>query len=253
MTSSTAYVLYYNLMIDASLSASSTSAGSHAQNAIDYRTTTFWRPDLSGNQWLEIDLSAPALVDSFGLYRHNCATAQAVVKVQRWNGAAWVDVLELDDLADDQCVFKLFAGVTASRWRVLFACASVDPLLAVGVVMLGRALHLPYGMPVGFVPPRHNRNTEILNNRTESGQFAGRSIIQRGSNSDLIQNQIKPEWLRFYGEPFIQHAEKKPFFFSWSYVRYPQDAVYCVASNIAEQPYKDHGWQSLRMTLECMA
>lgn len=252
VNTSTAYVLYQNLLIDSSLSASSTQAGSHVQNAIDWRTTTFWTPDiLDGESSIMVEYAAPVSADSFAIYRHNCAAAECIVTVQAWDDVneLWIDRLTLTDLNDDQCFFKMFALTESKKWRVLFDTSDV---FYVGVLMLGKALHLPFGMPVGFTPPRHNPTIEKLSSRTVAGQFVGRSIIRRGSESELTQKQISPSWLRQFGEPFIRHAEKYPFIFSWSYIKYPDDAVFCQAKDIDANPYKDQLWQSLKMTLECL-
>lgn len=249
--SSTAYVLYDNLFLRGTVTASSVAAGSHALHAVDWRTTTFWTASTAATaQTYTVDLTLSMPADSVALYRHNLGIAGATVAVQSWSGSAWVTQLTLSGLTDNQCIYRRFNQVSATKWRLLIT--SSIPVF-IGVIMLGLSLHLPYGMPVGFVPPRHNRQTDIVSTKTEAGQFVGQTVIKRGSESELTLQRVRPDWLRAYGEPFIQHAEKYPFIFSWKYVDYPEDAVFCrCTKSIPAMPYQDHGWQSLRIPIECL-
>lgn len=247
-SSSRAYVLYKNLLLVGDLTASSTAADSHVLKAVDWRTTTYWRAATAGIVTLEVNLAVPMTADSWAIHRHNLADASALVWVEYWDGTEWVTVSSLDAV-DRDCIYRRFTPATAARWRINFSTASVPVLCA--VVMLGESLRLPYGMPVGFVPPRHNRQTDLLTNRTDAGQFAGSSVIYRGSKTELMQPRVTSEWLRQHGEPFVLHAERLPFVFCWAYGRYP-DASYCRATDVPAMPYLDHGWQSFKLPLECM-
>ena len=122
--SSTAYLLTDNLLLRGTVSSSATAAGSNALNALDYRTTSYWRPAAPGACWIESTFAAPVIIDSVGLYRHNCASAGASAQVQYHNGSGWVTVQTLSSLTDNQCVLRRWAGVAATRWRVLclFCC-----------------------------------------------------------------------------------------------------------------------------------
>lgn len=249
--SSTAYVLYDNLFLRGTVTASSVAAGSHALHAVDWRTTTFWTASTAATaQTYTVELVTAMPADAVGLYRHNLGIAGATVDVQAWDGAAWLTLLTLSGIADNECIYQRFSKTTATKWRLRITS---DIPVFIGVVMLGLSLHLPYGMPVGFVPPRHNRQTDIVSTKTETGQFAGQTVIKRGSESELTLQRVRPDWLREFGEPMIQHAEKYPFFFSWKYQEYPKDAVFCRCTKpIPAMPYQDHGWQSLRIPLECL-
>ena len=138
--SSTAYLLTENLMLRGTISSSATAADSNPLNALDYRTTSYWRPAAAGACWIESTFAAPVIIDSVGLYRHNCASAGASVQVQYHDGSDWVTVQTLSSLTDNQCVLRRWAGVAATRWRVLF---NTTDALVLGVLVLGRAVRLP--------------------------------------------------------------------------------------------------------------
>lgn len=250
--SSTAYVLYDNLLTHSSLVASSTAVGSHARNAVDWRTNTSWQTSTSGVQYLSIDREAVAFADSFAIARHNIKSATTgTVTLQYFDSSTWTTASTVNVTDDNQTFLKLFAGVNADQWRVGFDVLS-GQTLSIAVAMLGRVVLLPFGMPAGFIPPRHNPQIEYVNNKTEGGAFAGRSIVRKGYQTDLRQPRVKTVWLRSDGEKFKAHAETKPFIFSWSHVKYPQDAVYCWASDIGANDTQDSKYQSFSMKLECV-
>lgn len=248
--SSTAYLLTENLLLQGTVSSSATAAGSNALNALDYRTTSYWRPAAPGACWIESTFAAPVIIDSVGLYRHNCASAGASAQVQYHDGSDWVTVQTLSSLTDNQCVLRRWAGVAATRWRVLF---NTTAALVLGVLVLGRAVRLPYGMPAGFVPPRFGRQTDLLSNKTEAGQFAGRAVIQRGALTEIQQPRVPVDWMRSTGEQVLLHAEQRPFFFSWADVAYPADCVYCqVRGEIPAARVIERGWMSFSLPVECL-
>ena len=250
---STAYVLYDNLLTHSSLTASSTNSGSHVRNAVDWRTNTSWQCSTAGNQYLTIDREAVAFADAFAVARHNikAATVDGVVTLQYFDGNSWTTASTVNVTEDDQTFLKMFAGVNADQWRLRFNVKS-GQTLSIAVAMLGRVINLPFGMPVGFVPPRHNPQIEYVNNKTEGGAFVGRSIVRKGYQTDLKQPRVKTIWLRSDGEKFKAHAETKPFIFSWSHTKYPQDAVYCWAIDIGANDTQDRKYQSFSMKLECI-
>lgn len=249
---STAYVLYDNLLTHSSLAASSTNSGSHVRNAVDWRTNTSWQTSTTGMQYLSIDREGVAFADAFALARHNLKSATTgIVNLEYFDGSVWVAATTFNIASDNQTFLKLFNGVNADQWRLGFNVLS-DQTLSIAVAMLGRVVNLPFGMPIGFIPPRHNPQIEYVNNKTEGGAFVGRSVVRKGYQADLKQPRVKTVWLRSEGEKFKAHAETKPFIFSWSHVKYPQDAVYCWASTIAQNETLDYKYQAFSMKLECI-
>lgn len=73
--SSTIYVLYDNSLTHSSLIASSTAAGSHARNAVDWRINMSWQTNIAGVQYLRIDRAAVAFTDAFAIALYNIKSA----------------------------------------------------------------------------------------------------------------------------------------------------------------------------------
>jgi len=254
---SNALICYTNLAESPLLTvvtASSAATGYIAANAWDWLTTTYWSPTSNGVQFLLFAFSWPVGADYFAMYRHNLGTVGASVKLQHSvDAVTWIDAFPAVSPDDNEIVLRAFTGVHRTFWRILFDLGSSAASLFVGIVAFGPRLTTEYGMPAGFVVPRHSRSTQILNSKTEGGQFAGRSIIARGARSTITIRNATQAWARAYWEPFVRHAELKPFFFSRNHTDYPEDAVYCwTDGEIPEYGINDDRRQTLSMPVQCL-
>jgi hypothetical protein len=254
---STALICYTNLAESPLLTASTASSaatGYSAANAWDWLTTTYWSPTSNGVQTLTFQFSTAVSADYFGMYRHNLGTVGASVKLQHSpNGSTWTDAFTAVSPDDNEIVLQTFTSASKTWWRIRFDLGSSADSLFVGIVAFGPRLTTEYGMPAGFVVPRHSRSTQILNSKTEGGQFAGRSIIARGARSTITIRNATQAWARQQWEPFVRHAELKPFFFSRNHTDYPEDAVYCWADGeIPEYGINDDRRQTLSMPVQCL-
>lgn len=254
-TSSSSYVLYENLFIHSSLSASSTVNNSHVRNVIDWRTNTFWKCEKAGEQTIEVNLGVLKAVDSFAIARHNIfsATTDSKAKLQYFNGT-WLTAVELTAFENDISLYKKISEIQASRWR-LSVNVKQNSILSIAVIMAGKSLKMPFGMPKNFVPPRHNIQLTTLSNQSQNGAFIGRSVVREGFKTEIKQPRVPTLWLRNEGMKFVQHALKKPFFFQWSDRYFPTDSAYCwTDGNTAIGAFQmlDREWQSFNMKIECI-
>ena len=254
MSNTKAIIGYQNLIENAAtITASSQTAAGPVQQAWDGITTTYWEIGEAGTHTLTCVFSSPVLADYFGVFAHNLATAGAQIKLQysRDVGVTWRDAFDALQLADNYCGLKPFPLMVTTHWRVHIVVTTAP--LYIGVLQFGAKL-LPYrGMPVGFVYPADSRETEIIPNRTESGAFAGRSVIPRGTETELQINVVPEDWLRREWRPFVRWAEKKPFFFSWNHTDYPEECVYAMAKpGIPSPSQADFRLYNLRMPIVCL-
>ncbi len=255
-TSSSSYVLYENVFLHSSLVASATAAGSHVRNAVDWRTQTFWQCNSPGWQTMTVQLPEAINCNAFAVARHNLKTASAdgYIHLQYFSGWDWITVCKLLAVDDDTSLFTRFANTIASQWRVVI---NIKPgaIFHMAVCMAGQAIQMPFGMPKGFVPPRHNIQLSTLTNQSENGAFVGRSVIREGYKTEIKQPRVPTTWLRNEGMKFVNHAIKKPFFFQWSDRYFPTDSAYCwLDGNNAVSAFQmlDRQWQSFSMKIECI-
>jgi hypothetical protein len=188
-----------------------------AKNPLTYE---FWRPDVL-DAWWKVDAGLPVEVSYCGIASHTLGSSGAFVTVQySTDDSTWVDVLT-DNQSDDSPMMFLFAPVTARYWRI-FIQGSVIP--SVGVVYFGKTLEMQRPCFSGLEPINFNRSTVIRPNRSENGQWVGRSIVRQGANMSVSYRHLDYDWYRTNFDPFVKQAIKYPFFFAWRPNGYP-DAV----------------------------
>lgn len=250
-----ALILYQNRLADAVVTASSSRSGYAVANAYDWRTTTYWSPvSAVGAHSLTAVFGSTVYADAFAIYRHNLyeRDASVVLQYSTNSGTTWIDCFAPVRPSKNQCVLKTFSQKAATHWRVLINQTAAGELF-VGVTAFGLPLITERGMSAGFTVPRLGRKNEILNNKTEGGAFSGRSLISRGAETRIEIRHVSPAWVSNFWEPFVQHAELRPFFFSWDNDGHPEDAVFCWADgDIPQVPYDDNHRMTPAMPVQCL-
>ena len=251
---SKAIIGYQNLIENAAtITASSQTATGPVQQAWDGITTTYWEIGEAGTHTLTCVFSSPVPADYFAVFAHNLATAGAVIKLQysRDVGVTWRDAFDGLQLADNAVGLRPFPIMITRHWRVHITVTTAP--LFIGVLQFGLKL-VPYrGMPADFMLPADNRITEVIPNRTESGAFAGRTVIPRGTETEIRINHVPEEWVRINWRPFVKFAEKKPFFFAWNHDDHPEETVFAMANpNIPPSQMPEFRLYSLRMPIMCL-
>lgn len=252
------FVCYDNLLTSpllVSVTPTSERTGYSIQNAYDWYTTSYWSPiPYSGYNYFTATFSSPVTADYLAIYRHNLGTVGGIFYLEYSNdGLAWSLATPLiTGTTDNELKINLFTAVTARYWRVVFNLYTATPFY-VGVVMLGRKLPLYRGMVGGFTVPRHGRKNDIVNQKTEGGQFVGRVKTSQGARSRINFRHITQAWVRSYWEAFVEHAELLPFLFSWNHDAYPQDAVYCVTDGeIPDISINDNHHHDINLPVQCL-
>lgn len=256
---SKAYIFYDNLLVSplvTSVSVTSERSGYSVQNAYDWRTTTYWSPvSVAADYSIRVEFSEDVTVDYLAIFRHNLATVGGTffIEYSHDNWATYTlatPLLIVDD--DNELKIDTFNPISAKYWQVTFRLTSATPFY-LGVVMFGQALNLYRGMPPGFILPHQARKNTIMNQKTEGGQFAGRAITSRGAKTTILNKAIPANWYRENIEPFILHAEKYPFLFSWNHTDRPADACWCETDgDIPDAPIDENYRQNLNIPVNCL-
>ena len=109
-------------------------------------------------------------------------------------------------------VFK-FAPVSRRYYRLRFTAAAA---CKIGVIAFGERMQFQRGFYTGFNPPSLNEQVDVSNNRSETGQYLGRSIVRSGAASGGIDlERVTRDWIDSTWTPFRRHADLYPFFLSW--------------------------------------
>jgi len=252
------FVCYDNLLTSpllVSVTPTSERTGFSVENSYDWYTTSYWSPVAAISYPSIIAyFSAPVTADYVAIYRHNLGTVGGKYKLlYSDDGLTWFWVFsDVTVTTDNDLKISTFSAITAQYWRVLFTCETAAPFY-VGVVMFGQRLPLYRGMVAGFTVPRHGRKNDIVNQKTEGGQFVGRVKTSHGARTSINFKHVTQSWVRANWEAFVRHAELLPFLFSWNHDTYPQDAVYCVTDGeIPDISINDNHHHDINLPVQCL-
>ncbi len=181
-------------------------------------------------QWLRAQFATPVPVNCLALYGHNLGSIGATIRLRYSNSgfSSMSDFATLTPAGDATImhvrrVAKKVEAITATHWELRIENASAPPV--VSIWFLGEAVRCYSGPPDGFRPPTLDRNDEILNNRSEGGEFLGRSLIRTGGRGRIEVKYMPPSWARAVWEPVRLAARWHPIFWAWNLDSYPDEAV----------------------------
>lgn len=247
MPTSSARIGYVNLLESGTVVASSENASYPVGNAYDWLTSDFFKPAAGGTINIDLTLSVAASADYFAFFNQNLYSLSGTIKLQWWNGSAYVDCFSAITPSDNSPQMVTFSSQTSTKWRVVIVCASV---FSIACISFGPQLALEYGMYLGWTPPKFGRDTKLVTSRADGGAFLGRSVIAKGVRSSIVVQTASDAWMRSNWLAFVKSAEQKPFFFLPNVTGYPNDAVFCwVEDAIPEPTQSQYGFMSVSVPI----
>lgn len=213
-----------NLVLEGTLTASGSAAGAPVSGLLNGFTTDPWRPDaMPATVTLELPASATAGAVCFAA--HDMGSQGVTVAVDRWDGAAWIEVIEHEP-SDNAPLILSFAPADADEWRVRF---TGDNTFRLSVLSIGPLLEFP-GVVIPPHVPLHRASEVDLVGDSESGtgEFLQADFQRTGGRANIAFSVQLPEFASGdVFELFRQHFNKgRPFFFA-SFPTYdPRDVGY---------------------------
>ncbi len=228
-----------------------TTDGSDPENAYDWFTHDAWTT-ANPTSYLENTPGGTKTVDYLAVAAHDIDEQTGSIKLQHWTGAAYADTPGSDYTPPDGSPFMLtFAAVSATKFKVVLS--GLDANASVGVVSIGQRLELERGFAAGFVSPSLARTDKIMNARTQSGAFLGRSLIRTGVGGRLRLNHLSESWVRNSLEPFLLHARDKGWFLLWNKDTQTTEVAYCWTTKMPQPPFESPGLISVSIGYEGIA
>lgn len=205
----------------ATVTASSETDGFPDDAPLNPLTYDRWKPASVPATW-EIDAGTGVSCDFCGIAAHTMGTNGNTVTLQYYDGANWQDI---DDAmpADDNPMMFLFEAQTAQRWRLSITGGSAP---YIGVVYIGTALAMQRAIYGGHAPGPLSRQTTILPNGTERGEWVGRTVLRRGVSASFEWKNLAAGWYRDNFDPFVAAAIDNPFFIAWRPETFPAEVMY---------------------------
>lgn len=214
---------WHTILRDAVLTASSAAPGFPVSSLANPLTYDRWLPS-SLPATVTIDTGAAVAADYLGIAAHLLRDGLNAVTLAYLDEApgVWTEIAT-GQPEDNGALLFLFPEVFARRWRLTFQGATPQP---VGVVYLGRALAMQRPIYQGHTPLTLSGDTVIRPQRSERGQFLGRSIVRGGFKTGVAWSNLTAAWVRGSFAPFIESARKYPFFFAWRPGSFPREVGY---------------------------
>lgn len=212
---------YHNVVTASTIVATAEAASYPASNLANPATHLEWRGTTPGEQYLTITTNEVDPIDYIGIARHNWATAEIAVSVEGFIDGVWENIVDEFMPATDGPLLLRFEAQSLSDVRIKLAAGSVIPRAA--VVYCGELLILERKIYVGHTPLPHARKFNIVNGRSESGNFLGRIVTGETRETTVPLSLISPAWYREYMDPFLAVADETPFFFGWRPEIYPAE------------------------------
>lgn len=219
-------ILYDNQVANATVTPSTEAAGFDGDNTISGLTYNFWKPTAMPAT-IEYDNAAFTAVDACGIAAHNLGSQGCGVTVQYWDGAAYQDIDTFYPV-DDSAILFLFTLQAATKYRLSIVGDSVP---SIGVVYFGKRLEVTRRVYGGHTPIVFSNNNTIRPNRSEGGQWLGRSVVRTGASVGIDFNNIEASWMRENWKDFVDGVVTNAFFMAWRPTAYPQEVGFCWTSN----------------------
>ena len=214
---------YKNVLETGTVTASTEASGFDKESAYDWRPFTFWQPTAVPAS-LVVDMGSAVDVDYFALASHDLFDNGSTIVLQYSNDNFSGDINDAFTAitpSDNDVIFETFATINERYWRI-YVTGGVS---SIGVTSFGEQTDLTKGMAIRFAPPTLSRDSKMITSESNKGQFLGRSIERTGYPGMVKLRLLDPAWVRSTWDVFIDHAELKPFFFSWDDGDYSDEAV----------------------------
>jgi hypothetical protein len=208
-----------NIARTGTVTASSAANGFPASAAKNPLTYEFWRP-ASMPAWWRVDALAPVKCNYVGIAAHTLSGRNVQIQYSTDN-STWIDIDSVTPLENSPLMF-LFQEIEARYWRVLVTGTAPS----IGVIYIGKVLEMQRPCFAGLSPINFSRNTVIRPNRSEGGQWLGRSVIREGSSMAVSYKHLEYNWYEENFDPFVEDARSYPFFFAWRPDNYPETVGY---------------------------
>lgn len=118
-------ILFDNLFLDGTLSASTETTGYPKENAVSENTNKSWKPTaLPAN--LKVDLGVATSVDSFAVVAHNLGTKGLTASLQSSSDDTTWSTVSVASPSDDTTLLGLFSSLSSRYWRLLISVKNLS-------------------------------------------------------------------------------------------------------------------------------
>lgn len=216
-------ILWDNVLSAATFTATSEKEGFEAERAQTPDTVSWWWPAAAGT--LTATLPSPAEIDGIAIAAHTIGSSGVTVTVSGQIDGDWVQLHDPISPDDDEPIMVAFRLAEVDAVRVALSAPA-----RIGVFYAGAMLTVAHQPTLDAPPLSLIRSTTYETNRSQTGQFMGRSEVRSSRPISVTWPFLRRSWYRDHFEPFARAARKAPFFVAIRPGYYPDDVGYVLTS-----------------------
>lgn len=249
---------YHNIIDATTISSSTAAEGYPAANVANPSTFQKWKgtsvdPDTEDYFLIPFGDYTDG-VNYLGLAKHNFGTAGVRISVLGSNDAGSTfdyTLVEPFTVANDSPILLVFE----EHLDINLISVVLEPLgeiaAELAVMYLGKMLRAERKIYVGHTPITMGRRLTVANGRSTSGNFLGRVVLSRKTQTAIELKNLTPSWYRSFFDPFLKAAEELPFFFAWRPDTYPLEVGFCwIPNDATPQNTMSNGMMSVSFEVE---
>lgn len=200
-----------NWLAGGTATASGTATGFFADAPLNTLTYEAWRPDALPATWTYTH-NVAAKCDYCCIAGHDMGTRGASLSVQYYDGSTWQAVIAATQIRDNSPIFCIFAPQTASQWRVSITGTTLPKI---SVIRFGKALQMQRPIFGGHSPITLARQTVLRSNKSETGEYLGRSKTRTFLQTGFSWSNLTTAWVRAWWPDLQRAVETEPFWIAW--------------------------------------
>lgn len=207
------------------VTASTEADGYGAALAVNGDTFDAWKPT-ADPAWLEVAYDTAQSINYAGVAAHTIDIVGATVKLQFWDGAAFVDIpgTEVTPTTDD-ALFWLVNDVSTTRVRLVVT----GGLAEIGIFQAGAVTSFTNGRRAEYLGQvgRDARRVEYSDNMSVTGEKLGRSLKSDGLGFGFQVEHLPETWAATAWPALLEHClGDDGFFLAPRPAQYPDECYY---------------------------
>jgi hypothetical protein len=242
-TSKASYIMYQNLMSDATVTA-----GGDVGRLHDWMTNIKYTA-AAGTHNIDLTLDQSEAVNCVALAGVNWLSGGVTAKFFTWNGSAYVLQCDLFGAYDDTPVMRIIPLTYTDRVRIQFVSTST---LYAGEAAFGEALQMPSCPSVGLQPAEWSDDDDYSLSVTQSRNIGPSTIERKGSTQQMEFKYITPDFVDGPINNMRRVAKGRPVWVGWNQKDRPASVIF---GNMTMQPPKfdSSTFTSLSFTIKGVA
>jgi len=223
-------VLFDNILLDGTVTATTSATDAPVANLLTDSTFDFWKPTTTSGT-VSLSLGVAATASALGISGHDLGTQGATVVVKRG-----LTTLATINPTDDSTIIILFASGSDTAYSVEISGATAAPYIS--NLFLGVPLVFESGIIPSYTPLWMAEEVELLMNESLGGQFFQNRIIRKSANTAVNLNILDRSFIEGATfQSFRRHYnDGRTFFFAAGPSNFEDDGSFCRRSGDTLKP-----------------